>query len=54
MLYGMLHKDASMTLKFCQTNTVAKKQQFKTLEIVTISFKLLNQIMILDIHLFQV
>jgi hypothetical protein len=57
MLYGMLHKDASTPVKYNQSppNTVNdKKQPFVTLELTNLSFKLLNQMIILDLNMIQV
>ena len=57
MLYGMLHKDASTPVKYDQTNmstSNAKKQPTTTLELTTLSVKLLNQMIILDLNMVQV
>ncbi len=57
MLYGMLHKDASTPVKYNQSppSTIKdKKQPFVTLELTKLSFKLLNQMIILDLNMIQV
>lgn len=58
MLYGMLHKDASTPVK-SSSNLLSnvqneKKQTSTTLELTTLSLKLLNQMIILDLGLVQV
>lgn len=58
MLYGMLHKDASTPVKYDQTtnsvDNIKKQQPFSTLELTTLSLKLLNQMTVLDLNMVQV
>ncbi len=57
MLYGMLHKDASTPVKSGQSpnsGVKPKKQPLASLELTTLSFKLLNQMIILDLNMIQV
>lgn len=55
MLYGMLHKDASTPVKLNQLNNQnMKKLSANTSGLCLLSLKLLNQIIVLDLTLFQV
>lgn len=58
MLYGMLHKDASTPVKNDLTNnrveSMERKQLSSTLELSTLSLKLINQIAVLDLNMVQV
>lgn len=57
MLYGMLHKDASSTPVKLGNNSTAslnvKKQAGITIELATLSVKLLNQMIVLDLNVIQ-
>lgn len=57
MLYGMLHKDASTPIRY-DTNGSAeqtkKNQPTSTIELTTLTLKLLNQMIILDFYMVQV
>lgn len=56
MLYGMLHKDASTPDKSNQLSGSmnVKRQTSITLELTTLSLKLLNQMIVLDLNMVQV
>ncbi len=58
MLYGMLHKNASTPVKYDPATSFAenikKKQPSSTLELATLSLKLLNQMAVLDLNMVQV
>ena len=58
MLYGMLHKDASTQIKHEQSNgssdSVRKQQPVSTVELASMSLRLLNQMIVLDLNLVQV
>jgi len=57
MLYGMLHKDASTPIRYDPVNGAAeqtkKNQPPSSLELTTLSLRVLNQMMVLDVHMVQ-
>ncbi len=57
MLYGMLHKDASTPIRYDPVNGAAeqtkKSQPPSSLELTTLSLRVLNQMMVLDVQMVQ-